>query len=200
MPDIANAEEEIMGKLVVTEFITLDGVVDDPGGSESHERGGWAFRFERGDEGDTFKWNEVVAADAQLLGRVTYEGFAQAWPSREGEFADRFNSMPKFVVSTTLTDPEWTNSTVLRGGDTLAQEIDALKAQLAGDLLLAGSVTLVHSLLAADLVDQLNLMTFPVVLGSGKRLFADAGPELPFELVDLRQTGQVSISILTRKR
>lgn len=189
-----------MGKLVVTEFITLDGIVDDPGGAEARARGGWAFRFERGDEGDKFKWDEVVAADAQLLGRVTYEGFAEAWPSREGEFADRFNTMPKIVVSTTLRDPEWTNSTVIGGGDDLAQEINDLKERYAGDLLLAGSITLVHSLLAADLVDELHLMTFPVVLGEGRRLFPESGPELPFELVSVKQTGQVSTSILARNR
>jgi dihydrofolate reductase len=189
-----------MGKLVVTEFITLDGFVDDPGGAEGNERGGWALRFERGEEGDRFKWDEVVAADAQLLGRVTYEGFAQAWPSREGEFADRFNEMPKFVVSTTLKDPEWTSSTVIAGGDRLAEEVTALKERFDGDLLLAGSITLVHSLLDADLVDELHLMTFPVVLGGGRRLFADAGPDLTFELADVKQTGQVSISIHTRAR
>jgi dihydrofolate reductase len=102
-----------MGRIVVSQFITVDGVIEDPGGAENFERGGWAFQFERGEEGDRFKYDEVMASDALLLGRRTYEGFAEAWPSRTGEFADKFNSMPKYVVSSTLNDPEWTNSTVL---------------------------------------------------------------------------------------
>ena len=104
-----------MNRIVVSQFVTVDGVMEDPGGSEGSERGGWAFQFERGPEGDQFKLDEVMDADALLLGRVTYEGFAEAWPSREGEFADKFNSMPKYVVSSTLKDPEWTNTTVLEG-------------------------------------------------------------------------------------
>src|SRR5438034_3810836 len=130
-----------MGKLVVTEFITLDGVIEDPGGSEAFERGGWAFQFERGPEGDQFKVEELTASDAQLLGRTTYEGFAAAWPSREGEFADKFNAMPKFVYSSTLRDPEWNNTTVL-GGD-LAEEVASLKERFEGDIVVAGSAQLV---------------------------------------------------------
>ena len=102
-----------MGRIVVTEFVSLDGVMEDPGGSENFKYGGWSFEFSRGDEGDKFKLDETMEADAMLLGRVTYEGFAEAWPSRDGEFADRFNNMPKYVVSSTLKEPEWTNSTVL---------------------------------------------------------------------------------------
>src|ERR687888_1000445 len=104
-----------VGKVVVSEFITVDGVMEDPGGAEGFERGGWAFQFDRGEEGDKFKLDEVMAADALLLGRVTYEGFAEAWPSRTGDFADKFNTMPKYVVSSTLKDPDWSNSTVLEG-------------------------------------------------------------------------------------
>src|SRR5882724_4750665 len=104
-----------MGKLVVTEFVSIDGVFEDPGGSENYEYGGWTFEYNRGDDGDKFKVDELLEADAHMLGRVTYEGFAAAWPSREGEFADRLNSMPKYVVSSTLSDPEWNNTTVLEG-------------------------------------------------------------------------------------
>jgi dihydrofolate reductase len=164
-----------MGRIVVTEFVSLDGVMEDPGGAEGTRHGGWTFRFERGAEGDTFKLDELLGAEAQLLGRVTYQAFAAAWPSIEdGQgFADRMNSMPKYVVSTTLKDDEaqWHNSTVLRGD--AMDAVRDLKKDLSGDLLVAGSATLVQSLLADDLVDELRLMVFPVVLGSGKRLFAD---------------------------
>src|ERR687886_1722635 len=119
-----------MAKVVVSQFITLDGVMEDPGGAEGFDRGGWAFRFERGAEGDKFKLDEVMEADALLLGRVTYEGFAAAWPSREGEFADKFNTVPKYVVSSTLSDPEWSNSTVIRGD--VAAEVAKLKRDRDG--------------------------------------------------------------------
>jgi dihydrofolate reductase len=186
-----------MGRLVVTEFVTLDGVVEDPGGAEGFDRGGWAFRFDRGAEGDRFKLDELRAADAQLLGRVTYSGFAAAWPDRGGEFGDLMNSMPKFVVSRTLGSAEWENTTVLRGE--LAEEVGAVKARFDGDVLVAGSVRLVQGLLAAGLVDELHLMVFPVVLGAGKRLFT-AGEQLPFELVETRQAGSVAILVLRRHR
>jgi dihydrofolate reductase len=188
-----------MGKIVVTEFITLDGVIDDPGGAEGFERGGWAFAFDRGAEGDKFKLDELLAADAQLLGRRTYEGFAAAWPERSDEagFSDRMNSMPKFVVSTTLKDPTWANTTVIDGD--LATEIGRLREQFEGDVLVAGSAQLVRSLLDAGLVDELRLMVFPVVLGKGKRLFADEAERRDFELTDTRQTGEVTILTLRRK-
>jgi dihydrofolate reductase len=189
-----------MGKLVVTEFVTLDGVMQDPGGAEKEtfDRGGWAFRFERGEEGDRFKYDELMAADAQLLGRVTYDGFAKAWPTMEGtgDFGEKFNAMPKFVVSTTLTDPTWNNTTVLSGD--LAEEVGGLKERFSGDILVAGSATLVQSLLALDLVDQLNLMVFPVLLGEGKRLFADAADMSTFRLADTRQTGDAAILTLQK--
>src|ERR671924_213876 len=121
-----------MGKIVVSQFVTLDGVMEDPGGAEDFERGGWAFEFDRGPDGNKFKLDEVMAADALLLGRVTYEGFAEAWPSREGEFADKFNTMPKYVVSSTLKDPEWTNSTVLKGD--LGEEVEKLRDEHDGDI------------------------------------------------------------------
>jgi dihydrofolate reductase len=189
---------QVMGKLVVTEFITLDGVVEDPGGSENFARGGWAFQFDRGDEGDRFKFDELTASGAQLLGRVTYDGFAAAWPNRPpGDFTDRMNTMPKFVVSSTLESPEWENSTVLKGD--LTDEVGKLKEQFSGDILVAGSVQLVQSLLARGLIDELHLMVFPVVLGEGKRLFADGADTTPFRLVETRQTGTVAILILRRE-
>jgi dihydrofolate reductase len=189
-----------MGELVVTEFVTLDGVMQDPGGSGEYERGGWAFKFDRGPEGDAFKLDELMASDAQLLGRVTYEGFAKAWPKMEGtgEFGEKFNSMPKYVVSKTLKDPEWNNSHVLDGDD-LAADVAGLKQQYEGDILVAGSAQLVQGLIALDLVDELRLMVFPVVLGEGKRLFADAGDIKTFELVETGQTGQASTLIFRRK-
>jgi len=186
-----------MGKLVVTEFVTLDGVMEDPGGSEKSARGGWAFQFDRGDEGDKFKLDELMASDAQLLGRVTYEGFAKAWPSIEDEagFADKMNTMPKFVVSSTLENAEWNNTTVLSGN--IPDEVSRLKQQFDGDILVAGSAQLAQSLLQHDLVDELRLMVFPIVLGSGKRLFGD-GAAKTFTLAETRQTGAVAILTLRR--
>jgi dihydrofolate reductase len=185
-----------VGKLAVTEFSTLDGVIEDPGGSEGTERGGWAFKFDRGPQGDKFKVDELAASDAQLLGRVTYEGFAAAWPSREGDFADKFNSMPKFVVSSTLRDPQWENTTVLAGD--LREEVARLKERFDGDILVAGSATLVQALLAQDLVDELRLMVFPTVLGAGKRLFAEAAETVAFKVARTTPTGEVVIVELER--
>jgi dihydrofolate reductase len=176
-----------MGKVIVSQFMTIDGVVEDPGGAEKFERGGWAFEFSRGDEGDKFKMDEVMSAQALLLGRTTYEGFAEAWPQREGEFADKFNNMPKYVVSSTLTDPEWNNSHVL--GDDLGAEVNRLKGEIDGDILVNGSVQLVSALAGAGLVDEWRLMVFPVVLGTGKKLFADNGPKEPLELTQSQTVG-----------
>ena len=162
-----------MGRVVVTEFVSLDGVMEDPGGAEDFEHGGWSFEIARGDEGDRFTLDEAMEADALLLGRRTYEGFAEAWPDRSGEFADKFNGMPKYVVSSTLSEPEWNNSTVLDGD--LDQEVAKLKADHDGDIVVHGSAQLAQALLDRDLVDELRLMVFPVVLGSGKRLFGDSG-------------------------
>jgi len=170
-----------MGKLIVTEFISLDGVIEDPGGSEGFAHGGWSFKFDRGDEGNTFKLDETMASDALLLGRVTYEGFAAAWPSRDGEFADKFNSMPKYVVSSTLSEPlEWENSTLISGD--VADQVGKLKERDEAPILVAGSATLVHSLIENDLVDELRLMVFPVVLGGGKSPFPENGQKKPFRL------------------
>jgi dihydrofolate reductase len=185
-----------MGKVVVSQFITLDGVAEDPGGAEDFDRGGWAFEFSRGDEGDKFKLDEVMAADALLLGRVTYEGFAAAWPSREGEFADKFNNMPKYVVSSTLEDPEWSNSTVIAPSD-IASEVAKLRDETDGDVLLAGSAQLVEALVENDLVDEYRLMVFPIVLGEGKRLVPHTGDKAALKLVDSKPVGPDGVVILT---
>jgi dihydrofolate reductase len=176
-----------MGRIVVTEFVSLDGVVEAPGGGEDFQHAGWTFEIPRGDEGDQFKLDEAMSADALLLGRVTYEGFAAAWPGREGEFADKFNSMPKYVVSSTLRDPDWTNTTVLDGD--LARSVEKLKREHDGDIVVHGSPTLVQGLLEKDLVDELRLMVFPVALGAGKRLFGETSDKKPMRLVDSKVVG-----------
>jgi dihydrofolate reductase len=187
-----------MGKLVVTEFISLDGVIEDPGGAESFRHGGWTFKFDQGD-GGKFKFDELVAADAQLLGRVTYDGFAKAWPTMEGtgEFGEKMNGMPKFVVSTTLRDPQWNNTTVLNGD--LAADVDELTKRFKGDILVAGSGTLVRSLLELDLIDELRLMVFPIVLGKGKRLFGETSEKKQLAHVDSK-TLEDGVMILTYAR
>jgi dihydrofolate reductase len=185
-----------MGDVVVTEFISLDGVIEDPGGAEGFKHGGWSFKFDRGPEGDKFKVDELNAADAQLLGRVTYEGFAAAWPNMTGdEFSKKMNSMPKYVVSTTLQSADWENSTVLSGD--LASEIATVKDRHAGDILIAGSATLAQSLTALGLIDEYRLMVFPVVLGGGKRLFADDGEMRNLKLVLSKPAGD---SLILRYR
>jgi len=182
-------------RIVVTEFITLDGVIEDPGGGEGSPYGGWAFQFDQGEDGGKFKLEETLGADALLLGRITYEGFAAAWPTIEDEagFADKMNGMPKYIVSSTLENPEWNNSQVLEGdvGDALT----ALKEQEGGDLLVAGSGQVARELLRRDLVDELRLMVFPVVLGGGKRLFDD-GVTARLELVESRPVGNDGIVVL----
>jgi dihydrofolate reductase len=185
----ATGSEEEMGKLVVSEFVTLDGVIEDPGGAEGFDRGGWALSFDRGADGDAFKFEELMSAEAMLLGRVTYEGFAAAWPDRTDEagFADKMNSMPKYVVSSTLRDPAWSNSTVIAGD--VARSVSTLKRQLEGDLLVAGSARLVEALVEHELVDELRLMVFPVLLGSGKRLFGEHEEKQALRLTDSKTVG-----------
>ena len=183
-----------MGRIVVTEFVSLDGVMEDPGGSENFRHGGWSFEIGRGDEGDKFKLDEAFASEALLLGRRTYEGFAAAWPSREGEFADMFNTMPKYVVSSTLAAPEWQNTTVLKGG--LGTEVTKLKQEYDGDIVVHGSAQLVQTLLEQDLVDELRLMVYPIVLGSGKRIFGELNDKKPLRLVDSKIVGD-GVAILT---
>jgi dihydrofolate reductase len=178
-------------RVVVTEFVTLDGVMEDPGGSEKTPNGGWAFRFERGAEGDKFKLDELRAADAQLLGRRTYEGFAAAWPSITDEvgFAERMNSMPKYVVSNTLQTATWNNSTILRGN--VVDEITRLKQAPGRDILVAGSCQLVQTLAQHQLVDEYRLMVYPILLGSGKRLFSEGLPPTPLKIVESQPMGAV---------
>ena len=186
-----------MGRVVVTEFVSLDGVMEDPGGAEDFKYGGWTFEIARGDEGDKFKLDETVDAEAQLLGRVTYEGFAEAWPSRDGAFADKFNSMPKYVVSSTIDEAEWNNSTVLKGD--LREAVSKVRDETDGDLLVAGSRQLVQGLLEQDLVDELRLMVFPVILGTGKRLFGETSDKKSLRLVDSKIVGD-GVAILIYQR
>jgi dihydrofolate reductase len=185
-----------VGKVVITEFVSLDGVFEDPGGSEGTEIAAWSFQFDRGDDGNRFKLDELMAADVQLLGRVTYEGFAAAWPSRKDDmgFAERENAMPKYVVSTTLKDPEWNNTSVI-GGD-VAEEVSKLKDRYKGDILIAGSGQLVRTLMEYGLIDEYRLMVFPVVLGRGRRLFDGAG-QTRLRLTDSKQVGPDGVTILT---
>jgi len=185
-----------MGKIVVTEFVSLDGVMEDPGGAEGYRHGGWTFEVDRGTEGDKFKLDELAEAEAQLLGRVTYEGFAAAWPSMEDDagFAEKMNSMPKYVVSSTLGEAEWSNSTVLRGD--MVEEVTRLKEEIGGVILVAGSAQLVQGLIEHDLVDELRAMVFPVLLGAGKRLFGEVGEKKPLKLTESRTVGD-GIALLT---
>jgi dihydrofolate reductase len=188
-----------MGRIAVTEFVTLDGVMEDPGGAEDFKYSGWSFEIDRGDEGNKFKLDETLATDALLLGRVTYEGFAAAWPERKGEFADKFNQMPKYVVSSTLSEPEWSNSTVIDGGD-LAEEVGRLREKHDGDVVVHGSAQLVQALLDQDLVDEVRLMVFPVVLGTGKRVFGETAEKRTFRLSDSKPVGPDGVVVLTYER
>ena len=180
-----------MGRIVVSQFVTVDGVIEDPGGSEHTERGGWALQFDRGEDGNQFKLDEVMESSVLLLGRKTYEGFAAAWPTREGDFADKFNTMPKFVVSSTLTDPEWSNSTVIGPGD-----LARLKEEQDGVVLVNGSRRLVDELVEQDLVDEFRLIVFPIVLGKGLQLFGDTGATKALELVESRPVGPEGVVVL----
>jgi dihydrofolate reductase len=176
-----------MARIVITEFVSLDGVMEAPGGGEDYRHAGWTFEIDRGADGEKFKLDETFASEALLLGRVTYEGFAAAWPSMEGDFADKFNSMPKYVVSSTLETAEWNNSTVLSGD--VVEEVSKLKQEQDGDIVVHGSARLVQALIEHDLVDELRLMVFPVVLGSGKRLFGDTSDKKRLRLTDSTTVG-----------
>jgi dihydrofolate reductase len=175
-------------RITVTEFVSLDGVMEAPGGEE-FKYPGWTFEFDRGEDGNRFKLDETMAADALLIGRRTYESFAGAWPSREGEFADKFNTMPKYVVSTTLGEADWNNTTVLDSGDATAQ-VRKLKDEFDGEIQVPGSHRLVQELIAADLVDQINLMVFPVILGTGKRAFEETPDRRTFVLRESKAVGE----------
>src|SRR3954464_1260977 len=176
-------------QIVVTEFVSLDGVMEAPGGEPDFKYPGWTFEYERGDEGNKFKLDETMAADGLLIGRRTYESFAGAWPQRDGEFADKFNAMPKFVVSSTLKDPEWNNTTVLGSGDATAQ-VRELKERFDGELQVPGSHRLVQELIASDLVDQVNLMVFPGILGTGMKAFEETPERRKLKLKDSKVVGE----------
>src|SRR6184192_2043589 len=184
-----------MGKIVVSENITLDGVVQDPAGAAGFGRGGWVGRVgERGrEEAAKVLLDEALGAEAQLFGRRTYEFLAARWPSRSGELADRLNEIPKFVVSSTLKDPDWNNSTVLAG--VVMQEVSKLKQELDGEIVVAGSIRLVRALMDHDLVDELRLMIYPVVLGTGERLFGETSEKIPMRLVSTRTVDDLALLI-----
>jgi dihydrofolate reductase len=189
----------IVRKVVVSEFVSLDGIIEDPGGSGELDRGGWSFQFDRGTEGNEFKFDELASADALLLGRLTYEGFASAWPQMEeqtGEYGAWMNGYPKYVVSRTLQEPlEWNNSTLIEGD--LAEGVSRLKQQEGKDILVFGSGQLARTLMEHDLIDEYRLMVFPVVVGKGKRLFGDTQETKAMELVDTRPVGPDGVLILT---
>ncbi len=171
-----------MGRIAVSELVTLDWVVEDPGGGEGFEHGGWVLDFDQGEEGRQVKFEEIFNAEALLMGRVTYEGLADCWPGLEDDtgYADKINSMPKYVVSSTLEEPEWENTTVLRGD--VVDQIGMLKQELEGDIVVPGSPQLVRTLFEEDLLDELRIMVFGRVLGAGKRLFPPGVEEKPMRL------------------
>jgi dihydrofolate reductase len=186
-----------MGRIVVTEFVSLDGVMQAPGG-EDFKYPGWSFAFDRGDDGNQFKLDETLETDVLLIGRVTYESFAGAWPSREGPFAEKFNSMPKFVVSSTLEDPEWNNTTVLAGD--AAEEASKLRERIDGIIQVPGSLRLVQTLLENHLVDELHLMVFPVLLGTGRKLFGETSESSNWRLTEVRPVGPDGVLVLIYQR
>ncbi|WP_154794424.1 dihydrofolate reductase family protein [Occultella kanbiaonis] len=187
-----------MGKIVITEFISIDGVVEAPGG-EDFKYPDWSFMVDRGAEGERFKEVEALQSAALLLGRKTYEGFAQAWPQYEGELADKYNSMPKYVVSSTLTDPTWTNTTVLSGD--LVEDVSRLRTEVDGEISVAGSIQLAQGLLAHDLVDEIHLMVSPVILGFGRTLWTQTPDKSTWRLTEATTYGDgVLVTIHQRIR
>jgi dihydrofolate reductase len=176
-----------MGRIVISENVSLDGVIQDPAGDEGFERGGWVGRIAALPDLAKVTLDEALGSDALLLGRRSYEWFAARWPSRSGELADRLNSLPKYVVSSTLANPDWNNSIVLKGDAVTA--VSRLKQELNGEINVPASFQLVHTLIEHDLVDELRLKIFPVVLGAGERLFAETSDKKPMRLVDTRTIG-----------
>ena len=176
-----------MGKIVISENVSLDGVVQDPTGDEGFGRGGWFGQIKDRPEVGKLALDEALGAEALLLGRRSYEFFAARWPSRSGELADRLNSLPKYVVSSTIEDPDWNNSTVLKGG--VVNEVTKLKQELDGEIVVPASGQLVHTLIENDLVDELRLMVYPFVLGAGKRLFGETSDKVPLRLMATRTVG-----------
>jgi dihydrofolate reductase len=186
-----------MGKIVISENVSLDGVVEDPTGAEGLSVGGWFFETDRGADGEKFTLDKTLGTAALLLGRRSYELFAATWPSRGGELADKLNGLPKYVVSSTLEDPDWNNSTVLNGD--VVDEVSRLKQELNGEIVVLGSPQLARTLIEHDLVDELRLMIYPVVLGAGARLFGAISDKKPVRLVDSQTVGD-GIAILTYER
>jgi dihydrofolate reductase len=186
-----------MGRIVVTEYISVDGVVEAPSGTESFARVGWTDAFNRGPEGEKFKLDETMASDALLLGRVTYDGFAPVWPLYQGEFADKFNTMPKYVVSSTLQNPEWNNTIVLRGD--IVAEVTKLKQQYERDIVVHGSPQLAQTLIEHDLVDALHLQVYPVIVGAGKRLFTETSDTKRLRLTEARTVGDGILILIYEK-
>jgi dihydrofolate reductase len=183
-----------MSRIVVSQFVSLDGVIEDPVGIEELSRGAWSDSASSGPEGRKYKVDEIMDAAAMLLGRRTYEGYVAAWPSRGGEYADKINGMPKYVVSSTLADPEWANTTMLEGD--AASAVRGLKEQTEGDILVHGSAELTYTLMEHELVDEWRLMIFPIVVGAGKRCFGDPGKAVDLRLVESRAVGE-GVAILT---
>jgi dihydrofolate reductase len=183
-----------MRKIVVSEFLSLDGVMEDPGGAEGFEHGGWSMAY-GSEEIGMFKFSELVASDALLLGRVTYEDFAAAWPTMEGtgEFGERMNNNAKYVVSTTLKTADWNNSHIIQAN--VVDEIKKLKNQPGKDILVGGSAKLIQTLMDNDLVDTYRLLVYPVVLGSGKRLFRD-GTTASLKLIESKDVGAGVVSFI----
>jgi len=181
--DSANERRTEMGKIVVSDNVSLDGVIQDPAGDEGFRVGGWVGQIKDREELNRLTLDEALGTEALLLGRRSYEWFAARWPSRSGELADRLNNLPKYVVSSTLEDPAWNNSTVLKGGDPVA-EVSKLRQDLAGKILVPASFQLLRALMEHDLVDELRLKIFPVVLGAGERLFGETGDKKPMRLLD----------------
>jgi dihydrofolate reductase len=186
-----------MSKLFVTEFVSLNGVMEAPGGEKTHPHTGWTFAAQYGDDHYSYKDEELEAGDVMLLGRKTYEGFAAAWPEREGPFADKFNAMPKYVVSSTITDPGWQNTTVLSGDP--IEEVRKLKEADEGTIMVQGSAQLVHALTEADLVDEFRVMIHPVLVADGLRMFPDPADMKKLRLTDTR-TYDSGIVVLVYER
>jgi dihydrofolate reductase len=186
-----------MSRIVVSQWVSLDGVVEDPIGIEGLGRGAWSDSASSGEDGGKFKLDEILDAEAMLFGRRTYDSYAGAWPSRDGAFADKINAMPKYVVSSTLTDAEWSNTTILRGD--VAASVGALKEEIDGDILIQGSAELTYALVEHDLVDEWRLMIYPVVVGAGKRCFGDPGQAIQLRLTESRTVGD-GIPLLIYRR
>ena len=183
-----------MGKIVISENASLDGVIQDPAGDEGFTRGGWVGRIAALPELAKVTLDEALSTEALLLGRRSYQWLAARWPSRSGELANRLNGLPKYVVSSTLEDPDWNNSTVLKG-DVVA-EVAKRKDDLEGEIVVPASFQLVHTLIEHDLVDELRLKIFPVVLGAGERLFGETSDKKPMRLVDAQTLGD-GVAFLT---